>query len=76
MGLDCGLADSSSYLVIYSEHICDVDANVDDVHSILDWKLKLVVIGEEAEIGVDHPPQLLSADQLTVTSTARVLTLK
>ena len=76
MRLDCGLADSSSYLVIYSEHICDVDANVDDVHSILNRKLKLVVIREEAEIGVDHPPKLLSADQLTVTSTARVLTLK
>ena len=64
------------YLVIDSQHICDVNANVDDVHSILDRKLKLVVIRKQAEVGVDHLPQLFSADQLTVTPTACVLTLK
>ena len=65
-----------SYLVIDSQHICDVNANVDDVHSILDRQLKLVVIREQAEVSVDHLPKLLSTDQLTVTPTTRVLTLK
>ena len=59
-------------LVIDSEHICDVNSNVYNVHTILDWKLKLIVIGEKAEISVHHPAQLLSTDQLTLTPTVRV----
>ena len=49
-------------LVIDPEHVCDVNSNVYNVHTILDWKLELIIIGEEAEISVHHPAQLLSAD--------------
>ena len=63
-------------LVIDPEHVGDVDSYVYNVHSILDWKLKLVVVGEQTEVGVHHPPQPLPADQLTVAPTVCDSTLK
>jgi hypothetical protein len=36
-----------SYLVIYPEHIGDVDPNIDDVHLAVKGQVKLVVVSEK-----------------------------
>ena len=53
-------------LVIYSEHISDVNTNVDHVDALLHGQIKLVVVWEDAEVPVGHPPTVLLTDQVRV----------
>ena len=62
-------------LVINSEHISYVNANVNDVDTFWFRKIKFVIIFEKTKIGIDHDSMFQSACQLFVVCLS-ILSLK
>ena len=62
-------------LVINSEHISYVNANVNDVDTFWFRKIKFVIIFEKTKIGIDHDSMFQSACQLFVVCLS-ILNLK